>query len=606
MATSIARTFTRWAIFLSALALSLGATWLAVSFSTGHTAFVTKVGLADPWLSPLPAGWVVSLVIACLFATACWVGFIAYTLAIFIQNDAYVTIHDIWAKATPGLIAGSVTAAEVLARMAKATRRNTRLAAVLASWPDADARMVIEKSATPYRECLAIVHTSASILVLVGLVGNFFGLSHAVMELPGLLDSPAPQAAPLPETQSTTSSLPGTSGITVTRTSHRDPTAPPVHNDAMKTRVASIAEGLSTVVISSVMGIITMALLTLYAGVLRGAFNAQLTDEVALMAGEIAPALAPGHNQHMLDRLDQVLVGVGQVPVQLERFTKEAAKFTTGLKTMSDDMNQVVKQLDVALRTELHQTHEAYERYEKSLDGFTEALGNQQGAMTLLVANSTGIAASLASTAENSATLQDQLKRSQQEYENYLQLARSVIESDAARRDAAQQRIVEESRRAMEGFLQQAQAAVSQIDAAIQRWSDGALQETRNGLATVGSEVARASTQALSDNVAQILTTLGPIRGDMRDQLGEWQHLRREVPDLMARLREMAGEVEQMQARFGHSMSDQVDGLSTQFRQLGGVVGNLRRSVDDLNRLAQPSNARRWLIRWPWHDGGEG
>ena len=305
----------RWCVrvvsVVSLLVLVLGGVLLLL-FACGQTQFFLLLGLSDPsnpeWtlvgrgglergtLAGYWCGLLISGVLAVSTAATCWV------FSAHVEGDAAALDEAvrIWEEKQVDLAAGHLQPGDVVAALRDGVPAHTRLGHLFQAWSGpgktGDVESFIEARASVPRQILVYLVTVASTLVLVGLVGNFFGLAEAVRQIPDLKQAQGPARAQAgvkaqpPASGTETGTVRLGSGKTVTKLSTYDrsreqgPSSLPVAaHDRSGSLLSKISAGLSVVVVSSVMGIGAMLVLLLHAGAVRGTLNSL-----------VAPGALPG------------------------------------------------------------------------------------------------------------------------------------------------------------------------------------------------------------------------------------------------------------------------------------------------------------------------
>jgi hypothetical protein len=420
--------------------------FVTFAFFLGETDFVTYFGLMDPAGEGVNRAGLNFGRVICFFFTAGLFGtLILCWEAVCSQLSAYTNVNTKWEKDARLLQRGEIGADELLKDLTSQATVGSRVRAALDSWqdasPDSDPEYVIEGKAAASRQWLGVLQTLASVLVLIGLVGNFFGLTEAVKTLPKLSGAAVPAPAQSPaETQYQLSKEEGTlkSGkkFEIQQSEKRPPTEKPnstPDRSELEENVGEISEGLQVVVISSVMGIGSMAILLMLVSMLRGLLNSTISAEVVLLSAEIGTILRPNKGGGFSQELKEGLIAL---PERLASFDEAATRITETLGRYTADFGEVSKNLDRLLEHQLKDTQEAYKLYHQTLEEFTVVLVDQQGSVTQLTDttnrlcdNLEGISKSVKSVADQSAGVGDRLNEIQLQYETYLKAATEDIEN---------------------------------------------------------------------------------------------------------------------------------------------------------------------------------
>jgi hypothetical protein len=327
------------------------------------------------------------------------------------------------------------------------------------SSPDSDAEYLIEGMVVPVRQQLGVLQTIASILVLIGLVGNFFGLSEAVQKFPNLTRT-RPAAAEVSKTKTEIKAeapTRGKSGSTVSNVTQKqvgNAPAPAIDEKTTEKAMTDIAASLQVVVISSVMGIGAMAVLLLLVAVFKAILNSLVAREVVLMSAEIGSLVRPKGSSGMSEALESALTSL---PEKLLSFELSAAKITQSLGSYGADFGKISESLEKLLEHQLRDAQKAYLDYQSTLLKFTTVMEDERASVVQLVDTTSrlcdgleNIAKAVKGVATRSEDLTGRLGTIQLHYETYLQSAQAELKNNRDTLLATQKMLSEgeESRRA--------------------------------------------------------------------------------------------------------------------------------------------------------------
>ena len=450
-----------WSVLILSTGLTFGFAAIAVTFLISKTWYFEKVGLEDPSIASHSAGWWIGLIIA--VTAAFWFGLATWRfyVQVFMQVVPYDEALKAWNEisAVKDFDSNSDQAKATLKRL-KEIQGNGRIAKVVASWDDAspnsDAEAIIENDAQSYRGFLNFLHAMASVLVLIGLVGNFFGLAKAAASLPDMVDDAPPAAVAVVENQtknqqSTLSQ--GTVRDKVSEDTSAQP-APASHASHMKGQVAKVASGLSVVVVSSVMGIGSMILLLILVGWYRGLFGHLVAQEILLMSVELGAAIRPsstGNEQaraltSLADEIRGLRLGWEATSSKLTAFDEVASKLSAGQITLAN----LVPQMDKVIQQQLTKSEQSYQEYKEALVGFGTYLEARTETLHSIMDSTDQTASRISQLAEGMKKIQADFakamethQKTQAEYENYAQLVRSSLESRQEDEKKRHQELVE-------------------------------------------------------------------------------------------------------------------------------------------------------------------
>lgn len=502
---------------LVSLLLTLLSYGVAVSFYTEQTAWLhTGFGLEDPSgkAGLERAGLNCGRIIVTLLALGLSWGTALLFSAVFRQQDTTKRIGEIWDEATPSLLSGTRAPESVFEDLVAAVPPGTRIGAVLTAWkgasPDADPEIVIEGNVAGVRHQLTFLQVLAGTLVLVGLIGNFFGLSAAVQQLPNLqlaAGAPAEPQAPKPTVQQADPSpLPGLPDIqksTTASTSAGQTDAAAGGNEKLGGYLQSISHGLSVVVVSSVLGIFGMILLMLHAAWIKTLLNWTLTEEIALMTAEIAPVLRPP-DRPMLNKMEAAVAAMARVPEELSQFTTNAVRLTDSMATAQENVQTIVGQLRQLIESDLTTTRETFDRYESALRDFTKIVQDDRATMATvgetaldLYGGLMSIGHELNSLVTTSNQVHQAYTSSHQGYETYV---RAAAQSLADQQDKLREIYVE----AQKQVETRSDALMSRFEHAMQGAMESVLNDLGNRLSRSYEDVENGLKRLHQDQIDSI------------------------------------------------------------------------------------------------------
>lgn len=536
----------RWCVrvvsVVSLLLLILGVVLLLL-FACGQTQFFLLLGLSDPsnpeWtlvgrgglergtLAGYWCGLLISGVLALSTAATCWV------FSSHVEGDAAALDEAvrIWEEKQVDLAAGHLQPGDVVASLRDGVPAHTRLGHLFQAWSGpgktGDVESFIEARASVPRQILVYLVTVASALVLIGLVGNFFGLAEAVRQIPDLKQAQGPARAQAgvkaqpPASGTETGTVRLGSGKTVTKLSTYDrsreqgPSSLPVAAyDRSGSLLSKISAGLSVVVVSSVMGIGAMLVLLLHAGAVRGTLNSLVAQEVSLVGGQLAPHLRPSH----VDRLATSLETFAGLPRALQTIQASSESFATAVLASDQHIQAMAGSIGQLVRHQLVDTRQAYAQYHESLTSFSQVLNDQRGLIASLAGSTVhlveglaGVSREVSGLAEDSRKVHQSYRDAHVEYERYLRASleradqqhellqgtcrdlTSMARSEAREATETHRKVLDESARRVAGILQ------GQLDQVLtaHRTSLGALEGTLTASATGAREAIREACTAL-------------------------------------------------------------------------------------------------------------
>lgn len=437
---------------------------VAVSFLLGQTSYVGKIWLVDPsGPEQHQVGRILGTVIAGVLALSLsWMIYLFHG-AVRQQLQPLRTLLETWASIDERIQKGAMEAKQAFDALWTQPPQSGRLLTTMESWrdssPDSDAEYLIEGMVAPVRQQLGVLQTIASILVLVGLVGNFFGLSEAVQKFPNLTRTQAPvveSSKPKTEVKAEAPTR-GKGGATVTNVTQKQvgggPTAI-LDEKTTERAMTEIAASLQVVVISSVMGIGAMAVLLFFVSVFKAILNSLVAKEVVLMSAEIGSLVRPKGSSGMSETLETALTSL---PEKLVSFDLSAAKITQSLGSYGTEFGKISESLEKLLEAQLKDAQKAYIDYQSTLLKFTTVMEDERASVVQLV-DTTGrlcdglenIAKAVKGVATRSEDLTGRLSSIQLHYETYLQAAQAELKSNREAFLATQKLLSEgeESRRA--------------------------------------------------------------------------------------------------------------------------------------------------------------
>lgn len=432
-------------VFQAFLAVTaFGTSIVTITFLLGQTAYVGRFWLVDPSAPEQhQVGRYLGGVIAgALALSLCWMVSL-FRSAVSRQIQPLKTLTETWARIDERINAGALDKKEAFDALWAHPPQEGRILAAMESWrdssPDSDAEYVIEGMVAPVRQQLGVLQTIASILVLVGLVGNFFGLSEAVQKFPNLTRAQAPVAQvtkPKTEVRAETPTR-GRGGATVTNVTQKQTSEAPttaLDESATENAMAEIAASLQVVVISSVMGIGAMAVLLFFVSVFKAILNSLVAREVVLVSAEIGSLVRPRGSSGMSETLEAALT---TLPEKLVNFDLSAAKITKSLGSYGAEFGKISESLDKLLEAQLKDAQKAYTEYQGTLLKFTTVMEDERASVVQLMDTTSrlcdgleNIAKSVKGVAVSSEDLTGRLASIQLHYETYLQAAQAEMKSN--------------------------------------------------------------------------------------------------------------------------------------------------------------------------------
>lgn len=532
---------------------------LTISFVTGQTWYFEAVNLEDPSTSEIIAGRVIGGVISFVLAVALYWGINLYRKNVTEQEKALDDVHEEWQAHNTNLIDDMETPEECLNALKSVCPKDTRIYAVLDSWqdasPDSDAEYVIEGKAAKCRQQLGVLQTIASILVLIGLAGNFFGLADAVKKLPQLTQAAAKQAgtqsAPIEaRTDLSVKEQDGKEGSRVAKNSAAPAPAQTDDSgevvDPLEKPISGISDALSVVVVSSILGIGGMAVLLLFVASFKSIFNSMVTEEIVLMAAEIGSLLRPrGGQGGGLD--EETQTAMMELASQVEKFSKAGQKVTNEIGESKSDLKVLAESLNHLLRHEMVEAKGAYETYQQSLDKFTGLLVDERKTLETLVKRTNSLcdgmenlATSVNGMAESTTESANRYQETQAKYENYLRLVteqmeqryadyeRRLAKDEDALRDALQT-VTDNQSVFSEDLLKNSESTWESLSRSLVDATKRSFEELRGHLSERLAEQHSAEMERLQELLDSHRENLNSVREDWTEATGSQRTLNEET-----------------------------------------------------------------------------
>jgi hypothetical protein len=573
-----------WPCFLLTTIITLVAAYVCLKFWFGSTAFVAGWGLQDPSVGETLAGLYFGRGISLFFLLGLiWLLFLCY-FGVLKEAPAHDAVFRRWEIEGKRLADGETKPDDAIDVLLSSVDPSTRVWAALKSWrdhsPDSDPEYVIEGKAVPYRQSLGIVQTLASVLVLVGLVGNFFGLAEAVRVLPNL---PGAVAAPGPQQLSTTKDIVpqdvtkdldpklAAQGVRIEQLTEKgvtQSTSTAPDSSALSAEVRKISDGLGVVVISSVLGIGSMAILLLLVAFVKAVLNSVIADEVVLLSTEIGTAVRPAGGG--VGFSPELQAGLTALPDKLASFESSATRMVENLGKYGNDFGHVSSSLQKLLDHQLKDATEAYKTYQETLKAFSKQMVDERGSVIQLMKTTnelcTGlekIAKSVEAVAEHSENVGDRLNAIQLQYEAYLQAAKQDIEKSRTAIDRLQQQVSVGAGELQRHQLVELEKALSSLT---QRLSDKA------------SETFDRIRDSLTSDLAEQTAEQHKAQLDALKQMGEGSlALQRGQLDAFVQLRESQAS---LQNAFLEGMERQAEGIAG-FTEAAATLKEARQALTD-------------------------
>lgn len=428
--------------FIYLVSVALAMIWAAVStsFLLHRTSYFTLLALPDPSLQfGVRAAWYCGLTISLSLTLTLLYGILLFHRSVIKNFPAYETANRIWQAESGKLLSGQVTPLKLLEHLTDSVPKGTRIHKALLSWQDAspksDPEMVIEGAAAGDRSRISHINAMASVLVLIGLIGNFFGLSQAVTELSNFSSSPVSTTAVV-ETVPSQSAVAGAPGVTLAKTieTRRSNIATPEQGTAGTAGnsgdLSKISQGISVVVVSSILGILGMAILLFYASQLRAELNTLVSMEVTLVAAEIAPALAPDPNREALKNIANMSGAMSQLPKDLAGFQSSAAQLADSIRLSYEGIKTTATALERLTGEELIDARRAFQDYRDNMNNFIRIIENDRGTVVELAKTTSRLQEEMEKTGNEFLRIYQAYSGSQLNYENYMKLAAEAIQYD--------------------------------------------------------------------------------------------------------------------------------------------------------------------------------
>ncbi len=419
---------------LGLIAVNLVLCWL---FFTGNTSFLKNYGLSDPGGT---AGEFFGIIILFILLISLVATAYLFLCEVLVQNPAHRKALHHWDTLKKDWPAGKKLAPDSpegqgLLNALQALPSGTRLHRAVKSWtdpsPDSDAEMIVEGMADHCRQKLNLLQAVASTLVLVGLVGNFFGLSEAVREMPNLMPAEVQGAKP-----STTSYRAQANPSGRTETLVQEDPRPAAAPATAKVTVQTIADGLSVVVVSSVLGIGAMIVLLLDVAVFRCFFNALVADEVLLISAEIGAALRPSTGSDQLKLLAEINLKASSLQAIHAR--------VEALMNYEENFRILSQELALVLKTQYEKEQTLFQELGRAVDALNtyslaknEELGQYLNNAIATGKNIQQMGENLHKIGSSIAHLVDRYTNSATQLSAYAEAVRGLAEEDRA---AGQQR----------------------------------------------------------------------------------------------------------------------------------------------------------------------
>ena len=504
-------------VFVSVSTLILlKAIQLLYYFWSGDTSLMVEWGLSDPRGT---AGQFFGKVVLALFVASGIMGFYWYYQDVWTQMGPFKTAFEIWENFKSDQRGKEPTrespeARKLVEDLSNRVPRASRLGRAIQSWndpsPESDAEMLIEGEANRCRQKLNLLQAVASILVLIGLVGNFFGLSEAVAQLPNLMPASVISASPTPTVDSTTVAT--QSGYQQTVKAN-DPSVKVEANGAARNTVSAISKGLSVVVVSSVLGIGGMIFLLLFVAFFRMFFNHLVGEEVLLLAAEIGSLVrssGSGGNAETMAALGK----------SLEKLDPTIANLDNRLKALHDKEQSLAKltsQLDEVMLRHLKAEDAKFTQFKQSLDELRDYLvsSNEGVSGFLKSATDTGtkmdaIAGNLKKVAESLVNMVDTQKGSLTDLSAYAELVKELASEEKAKSEQRHKDLVT---RLANGFAESSK-----------EWLDNA-QKSREDSTRIANNVLKEG----SERTERLLEVLNSSNGKFTQKLEDLARMQSEA-----------------------------------------------------------------------------
>ncbi len=560
-----------WLFLLSAILGTLASLFLAITFTGAWTDYVVYFGLANPKGT---AGQLFGSLVAWPLTFSLAFGVYWFWRHVLSQITAYAEASRKWEallEKETGLDESGKpkrldekAAEELVQEIARLQPAYARVVRAAKSWldpsPDSDAEMVIEGVANRCRQHLSLLQAVASVLVLIGLVGNFFGLSEAVREMPRLTEAaqPVPQAS---RTPTTNVSRDGQYFNAQTKVSE----VPPPATETANKSVEGISKGLEVVVVSSVLGIGGMIGLLLFVAVFRNFFNHLVGEEVLLMATEIGTAVRPGLTPAGLGDAESLQKNLQSLHTTLDTLNQRLATF----EAKDRDLGKLTDQLDLTLKRHLEAEDTRFSELRQALTDLTQFLESRNETLTGVLSAAVGTGRQLeglAISVNKLGTGLTQMVDSQQQtlvdLEAYAGLVRSMASEEHEKRDERHRELVD--------------SLTGQLDQRMQGW-----------LARV-DEQREAYLKQSQDAFDQVEQSLGKLVGELTSELGRQSRESREHQSKLSQASE------KQLARLQEDWGSLVKGL------LADLDRQSRESREHRSELSQETGKRLAELQQGW------
>lgn len=607
---------------------------LFLTFLFGWTGYFKLAYLSDPSQPGNQAGRIFGGVISLVACLAYVFASIRFHSQVVSQTGAYDRACEEWSTLRTKTTPTSEDFEKCLEGLRKivTSHPRTRVAKVIASWDDAspfsDAESVLEAEASPYRNFLNFLQSIASVLVLIGLVGNFFGLAEAAQNLPQLADIGSSKAVPTTQIKGQADTLSNSSADKeVGRESSSQVTQQ--NTQEMSSKILKITNGLQVVVVSSVMGIGGMIFLVIFVGYYRGLFNHLVAQEVLLMSAELGSALRPLHAgggtasaiKALSDSVSEMKDSLKSLPDRMVQFEKVAGQ----LGAAQTDMHKVVAQLDTVLRGQMTQATVAYTEYKEVLVGFQNYLVDRTESLNSLFENSAGVGQRLSDIVDRVQKVQTHFeelvsaqKRSQVESENYSAFLRGLVDEE---RESSEKRFrslsseltsqfresLERSAREIESSAQASRQAASQLSSEIksvmsslERHLDTQRLESVNTKERLLEEF-RTLQASSSQAWLEVQNGAGSKLAEVAEKVGNWsQSLQQSGTELMVQQRAQSDSMLQRMSDIAETVSkaslvagEQLQAAVRQQQQeaMRTIVEQLRIAMSEVTELQSTSGS---------------
>ena len=531
-------------------------------FWSGDTSSMVDWGLSDPRGT---AGQFFGKVVLAIFVGFSVLGLYWFYQDVWTQMGPFKTAFEIWENFKSDQRGKEPTrespeAKKLVEDLSSRVPRNSRLGRAIQSWndpsPESDAEMLIEGEANRCRQKLNLLQAVASILVLIGLVGNFFGLSEAVAQLPNLMPASVISASPTPTVDSTTVAT--QSGYQQTVKAN-DPSAKVEANSTARNTVSSISKGLSVVVVSSVLGIGGMIFLLLFVAFFRMFFNHLVGEEVLLLAAEIGSLVRSSSGGGKAE----TMVLLGKSLEKLEPTMANLDNRLMALQKKEESLSDLTSQLDKVLLRHLQAEDAKFTQFKQSLDELRDYLvsSNEGVSGFLKSATDTGtkmdaIAGNLKKVAESLVSMVETQKGSMTDLSAYAELVKELASDE---KQKSEQRYKDLVTRLSNTFGESSK-----------EWLDSA-QKSREDSTRIANSVLKEG----SERTERMLELLSTSNGNFAKKLEDLTRLQTEAQS------EFRGSLESVRQDF-------VQGLA---KELSTTAHNLEKSLKSAMENQQTTSA---------------